>query len=55
MNQFPEGLLHTYSNEGYLLQQVSLGRWREERSMGVGSNCYYLIQYRKGDREKEMD
>ena len=31
MNQFPEGLLHTYSNEGYLLQQVSLGRWREER------------------------
>ena len=30
MNPFPEGLLHTYSNEGDLLQQVSVGRGREE-------------------------
>ena len=30
MNPFPEGLLHTYSNEGDLLQQVSIGRGREE-------------------------
>ena len=40
MNPFPEGLLHTYSNEGDLLQQVSVGRGTEVASSPGHSQIY---------------